>query len=213
MKMCVFSGTFNPIHNGHLYMAEYALEKFGFSKILFIPAFKPPFKESVPELTEHRFNMVKLAIENNPQFEISDIEYRLGGKSYTYRTICELYKEYEIDGKISFIIGTDAFETLDKWYESEKLRKLVDFIVFVRKNDFDIKKYDKMKEKGYLNRLFATERVNSRWSRIHSNCKCECGLSCEQRETVKQLFSGNGRNLGPTNLKMIFCKLLSYFKQ
>ena len=185
MKMCVFSGTFNPIHNGHLYMAEYALEKFGFSKILFIPAFKPPFKESVPELTEHRFNMVKLAIEDNPRFEISDIEYRLGGKSYTYRTICELYKEYRIDGKINFIIGTDAFETLDKWYESEKLRKLVDFIVFVRKNDFDIKKYDKMKEKGYCFR-FAQMQFNDISSteirkKIHDNLPLK-GLLPEKAE-------------------------------
>lgn len=185
MKMCVFSGTFNPIHNGHLYMAEYVLEKFGFSKILFIPAFKPPFKESVPELTEHRFNMVKLAIEDNPRFEISDIEYRLGGKSYTYRTICELYKEYEIDGKISFIIGTDAFETLDKWYESEKLRKLVEFIVFVRKNDFDIKKYDEMKEKGYCFK-FAQMQFNDISSteirkKIHDNLPLK-GLLPEKAE-------------------------------
>ena len=149
MKMCIFSGTFNPIHNGHLYIAEYILKNYGFSKILFIPAFNPPLKESNSEMAIHRFNMVKLAIEDNSGFDISDIEYRLGGKSYSYNTICELYKEFKVDGKINFILGTDAFETLDKWYESERLRKLVNFIVFVRKKDFDEAKYSDMKEKGY----------------------------------------------------------------
>ncbi len=149
MKMCIFSGTFNPIHNGHIYIAEYILRNFDFSKILFIPALNPPLKESNPKMAVHRFKMVELAIASNPKFEISDVEYRMRGKSYSYNTICELYKEYKVDGKINFILGTDAFETLDNWYESEKLRKLLNFIVFVRKNDFDENKYSNMKEKGY----------------------------------------------------------------
>ncbi len=149
MKLCIFPGTFNPIHNGHIYMAEYAAENFDIKKVLFIPAHVPPQKKNFPELTKHRFNMVKLAIQSNPCFEISDIEYKLKGKSYTYLTILELYKKYDIEDKINFIIGTDAFEKLDSWYESKKLRKLVNFIVFVRENDFYSQKYDKMKEKGY----------------------------------------------------------------
>ncbi len=149
MELCIFSGTFNPIHNGHLYMAEYVIKNFGISKILFIPAFVPPFKNTAPELAKHRYKMVELAIKNNPDFEISDIEFRHSGKSYTYLTIKELYERYKIDGKINFIIGTDAFESLDKWYKSEELRKMIRFIVFVRKNDFDSSKYDIMKTKGY----------------------------------------------------------------
>lgn len=149
MELCIFSGTFNPIHNGHLYMAEYVIKNFGISKILFIPAFVPPFKNTAPELAEHRYKMVELAIKNNPNFEISDIEFRHSGKSYTYLTIKELYEQYKIDGKINFIIGTDAFESLDRWYKSEELRKIIRFIVFVRKNDFDSSKYDIMKTNGY----------------------------------------------------------------
>lgn len=72
MKLCIFAGTFNPIHRAHLKMAELALEEYGFDKILFIPAYNPPHKDV--ELSEHRYNMVKLAIQNNPKFEISDIE-------------------------------------------------------------------------------------------------------------------------------------------
>ncbi len=130
-------------------MAEYIVKNFDVEKLIFIPAKNPPQKDSTPELAHHRYEMVKLAIEDNSQFEISDIEYKREGKSYTYLTIQELYKEYKINGKINFVIGTDAFENLDSWYESEKLRELVEFIVFVRKDDFDENKYKKMRQKGY----------------------------------------------------------------
>lgn len=149
MKLCILSGTFNPIHNGHILMAEFLLKTQEVEKIIFIPAFNPPQKSTEPELALHRLKMTELATASNPAFEVSDIEYKLGGKSYSYLTILELYKKYKIDGKIKFVIGTDAFENLDSWYESEKLRKIVDFVVFVRKNDFNEKKYEKMKEKGY----------------------------------------------------------------
>ena len=83
MKLCIFSGTFNPIHKAHIKMAEYVLENFGFDKIIFIPAYKPPHKDYAPEMCQHRYNMVKLAIQYNPHFEISDIEYKNEGKSYS----------------------------------------------------------------------------------------------------------------------------------
>lgn len=133
MKLCIFAGTFNPIHKAHIKMAQIALDKYKFDKILFIPAYKPPHK--LVDLAEHRYNMVKLAIKDYPKFEISDMEYKRKGKSYTYLTIQELYKNYEIDGKISFIIGKDAYERIDTWYEAEKLKNLTDFIVFDRVPD------------------------------------------------------------------------------
>lgn len=145
--MCVFAGTFNPIHNAHLKLAEYVLEKFGFEKILFIPSCIPPHKNCDKNLCTHRLNMVKLAVEKNPRFEVSDIEYKLDGKSYTYLTIVELYKRYKIDGKINFIIGTDAFEKIESWYETEKLKNILDFIVFLRENNSV--NLDYLKEKGY----------------------------------------------------------------
>ena len=75
MKLCVFQGTFNPIHKAHLLMAEFILKNYEFDKILFIPAFKPPHKDYDEKLTPHRLEMVKLAIQNNMHFEVSDIEY------------------------------------------------------------------------------------------------------------------------------------------
>ena len=128
-------------------MAEYVLEHFDFDKIIFIPAYKPPHKDYTLDMCTHRYNMVKLAIKNNPHFAISDIEYKKEGKSYSYLTALELNKQYKIDEKINFIIGTDAFEKIESWYETDKFKKLVDFIVFVRENEKV--NLDHLKEKGY----------------------------------------------------------------
>ena len=149
MKLCVFQGTFNPIHNAHLDMAEFVLQNYGFEKIIFIPAAAPPHKDFDVNFAIHRLNMVKLAVENNPHFEVSDIEFHLQGKSYSYLTALELYKKYNIEGKINFIIGTDAFEKIESWYHSEDFKKIVDFIVFVRENNFTPERFQYLKDKGY----------------------------------------------------------------
>ena len=162
MKLCLFAGTFNPIHKAHLAMAEYALDNLGFDRILFIPAYKPPHKSYDDNMSMHRLEMVKLATQNNSKFEVSDIEFKREGKSYTYLTVLEILKNlYDYKSpkqvrddrlltnleKISFIIGTDAFEKIETWYETDKLKKLIDFIVFVRENE--TVNLDYLKEKGY----------------------------------------------------------------
>ncbi len=123
------------------------MEKYDFDKILFIPAYHPPHKTYEENMSLHRLKMVELAIKEYPKFQLSDIEYKREGKSYTYLTICELYRQYKIDGKIKFIIGTDAFKKIETWYETDKLKKLVDFIVFVRENE-DVN-LENLKDKGY----------------------------------------------------------------
>ncbi|MBP3821324.1 nicotinate (nicotinamide) nucleotide adenylyltransferase [bacterium] len=149
MKLCVFQGTFNPIHNAHLRVVDFVLGKYDFDKILIIPAYQPPHKNFNPEMSFHRLEMVKLAFEGINKVEVSDIEYKREDKSYTYLTICELYKKYNIDGKINFIIGTDAFDFIESWYKADKLKELVKFIIFKRENNFQDLKYDKLKQQGY----------------------------------------------------------------
>ena len=149
MKLCVFQGTFNPIHKAHIKMAEYVAEHYNFDKIIFIPAYKPPHKDYDDKMSLHRYNMVKLAIKNNPAFDISDIEYKSEEKSYSYLTIKKLYEIYPVEGKIKFIIGSDAFERIESWYETDKLKEIVDFLVFIRENSFNKKKFNHLKAKGY----------------------------------------------------------------
>ena len=133
MSICVFPGTFNPIHEGHIKMAEYALDKYGFEKIIFVPSYLPPHKIVDKNLSSHRYNMVKLAIKSNPRFEISDIEYLSETKSYSLLTVKKIIEQYEISSRLNFIIGTDAFAKIDTWYQAEELKKLVHFLVFPRR--------------------------------------------------------------------------------
>ncbi len=143
MNICIFPGTFNPIHEAHLKMAEFALANYGFDKVIFIPAYIPPHKELSKNLAKHRFNMVKLATAHNPKFEVSDVEYKKDGKSYSLITVKEIIKLYNVDGKLNFLIGTDAFDKINSWYKADELKELVHFIVFPRginienKDDWD----------------------------------------------------------------------------
>lgn len=126
------------------------MRTFGFEKVIFIPSCLPPHKCSL--LPEHRLEMVRLAIQNQPKFEVSEVEFELAKtneKSYTYLTILELKKRFGCEEKFNFIIGTDAFEKIESWYEADKLKKMVKFIVSRREDDCDISRFDYLREKGY----------------------------------------------------------------
>lgn len=148
MKLCVYCGTFNPIHNAHIEVAKFIKEQYNFDLILFIPAYKPPHKDT--ELSDHRFNMVNLAVKEIEGFKVSDIEYQSEENSYTYNTLTKLYKIYpEIEGKINFIIGTDAFREIKSWYNADGLKKMVKFLVFEREENFEKSGLDYLSEDGF----------------------------------------------------------------
>lgn len=151
MKICLYQGTFNPPHLGHLQAANFVCKACNFDKILFIPAAIPPHKilQENKEAALHRFNMTKLLISGYKNFEISDIEFRRKTPSYTFVTIKELYKEMNLKQKPYFIIGDDAFLKIETWYHSEELKHLVNFIVLPRGNDFDKESFDKISANGY----------------------------------------------------------------
>lgn len=145
MSICVFAGTFNPIHEGHLKMAEFALQHYNFDKIIFIPSYIPPHKEIDKDLANHRYKMVELATAHNPKFVISDVEYNSEGKSYSLITVKKIIEQYGLKGRLNFIIGTDAFKKIETWYHADELKSLVHFIVFPRRGDdldFDLSGWD-----------------------------------------------------------------------
>lgn len=149
MTICIFPGTFNPIHNAHVKMAEFALENYDFEKIIFIPAYLPPHKDLDSSLAQHRLNMVKLAVSKNPKFEVSDIEYKREAPSYSVITVKKIIEQYSIEGRLNFIMGTDSFVNLNKWYAPEELKKLVHFIVFPRRGDGDEEIYSQFRKDGW----------------------------------------------------------------
>lgn len=131
MKVGIFGGTFNPIHYGHLRAAEEVKERLAFDKILFIPSGRPPLKTEELIDVIHRYKMTGLAIGNNRFFELSDIECRQPGKSYTVKTVKEL-KEINPGIEFSFILGIDAFLDIINWWNSERLITLTNFVIISR---------------------------------------------------------------------------------
>ena len=134
MNVCLFCGTFNPIHNAHLRAAEYVSDTFGYDKIIFIPTNNAPHKDVLGCMPENRLEMVKLAIAENKKFEVSDIEFQTDEKSYTYNTIIRLNEIYGNKEKWPFIIGTDAFCNINSWYRANELKNMLKFVVLTRDN-------------------------------------------------------------------------------
>lgn len=132
MKIGILGGTFNPIHVGHLILAEEAREKLLLDKIIFVPAATPPHKD-ISDIAEaqNRFAMLKLASRGNRHFCVSDIEIKREGRSYTIDTIREFKKLYPND-ELYFIIGSDLLKYLDEWKDLGEIIKMVKFIAATR---------------------------------------------------------------------------------
>ena len=132
MKIGILGGTFNPIHIGHLILAEEAREKLSLDKIIFVPAFLPPHKDNsdIAPATR-RYTMVKIATKGNKYFTVSDVEIKRDGRSYTIDTIREFNKLYPND-ELYFIIGSDLLNYLAEWKDLNEIIKIVKFIAAVR---------------------------------------------------------------------------------
>lgn len=132
MKIGILGGTFNPIHNAHLRVAETVLDRLELDRVVFIPAATPPHKELDAEISfEHRRNMVELAISDNPHFAVSDIEQQRGGRSYTVDTLRELRRSSP-DDEFFFIIGSDSFLEIASWFTVAEIFGLANIVVVER---------------------------------------------------------------------------------
>ncbi|OGX26841.1 MAG: nicotinate (nicotinamide) nucleotide adenylyltransferase [Omnitrophica WOR_2 bacterium RIFCSPHIGHO2_01_FULL_48_9] len=132
-RIGLLGGTFNPIHIGHLTMAQVAMERMNLDKIIFIPSCIPPHKK-IKNLAaaRHRYNMVRLALQGNPDFAVSNFEIQKAGKSYSIDTVRYFRKKYPRGTKLFFIIGADALAGLRDWKNIDQLLKLVTFVVVNR---------------------------------------------------------------------------------
>ncbi len=129
--ICLFGGSFDPIHLGHIIPLIDIKDFLPVKKIIFIPAKVSPFKEGkVIAEPEHRINMIRISIEGNDYFDVSDFEIKKGGISYTIDTI-RYYKDIYDD--LGFIIGEDNLKDFKKWKEWENILKICKVIVIKRK--------------------------------------------------------------------------------
>lgn len=134
MNIGVFGGAFNPVHNGHMNLAEIYYRALKLDKLIFIPTAKPPHKTDEYLISgEDRVNMLQLACEGKP-YEISTLEFERDGKSYTYDTLLELKKLYR-DDELFLIIGADQFLSFDKWYRYKDILSMAVLCTSARKNE------------------------------------------------------------------------------
>ena len=130
----LFGGTFNPPHLGHIELAQRVSEKLNISEVVLLPVGNPPHKkgQNIPS-TQHRVNMLKLAVEDKNKFEISLIEVNRKGYTYTIDTLRELLKVYNNVGNLYYLIGADTLEQLTTWKDYQKVFLLCKFVVVLRK--------------------------------------------------------------------------------
>lgn len=129
----IMGGTFDPIHLGHLFIAETALHHLNLDKVIFIPTGNPPHKNNKDiTIAHHRLIMTAVAINNNPRFELSNIEVMRKGQSYTVDTIKQLIAQYGENQEIYFITGTDAFMEMETWKNCAYLFKTMKTVVATR---------------------------------------------------------------------------------
>lgn len=133
MKIGLLGGTFNPIHMGHLILAEECWYKLGLDKVVFIPAFIPPHKDVEGGVSPaDRLNMVRLALEGEKRFEISTYELDKGGTSYTVETLTHFRGVYGGTAHLFFITGADSAESLSMWKDPDEILSLATFVIATR---------------------------------------------------------------------------------
>ncbi|QLE09788.1 nicotinate-nucleotide adenylyltransferase [Pseudoalteromonas sp. MEBiC 03485] len=129
--IAIFGGTFDPIHLGHINMAQQCVQQCQLDTLYFMPCAIPAHKAKPGISDEHRINMLKLAIENNPHFAIDYRELNREGASYSLLSLKELRAENP-SSPIMFLIGMDSFNSLDKWFKWQEIVELCHIVVYQR---------------------------------------------------------------------------------
>ena len=134
MKICLFGGTFDPPHVGHLIIGEMVKESENFDRIIFIPAFIPPHKEtSSLSPIEDRWEMLRLVLNQDENFELSDVEIKRGGLSYAIETIRELKSRHDLKkDRVYFLMGSDSLLEFHIWKDYEAILNECQVLVAVR---------------------------------------------------------------------------------
>ena len=138
MRIAIYGGSFNPMHIGHEKIVNYVLNNLNMDKIIIIPVGIPSHRENNLEQSDTRLKICKEIFKGNKKIEVSDIEIKSEGKSYTYDTLLKLIDLYGENNEFFEIIGEDSLKSLKTWKNYEELLKICKFIVFRRKDDKNI---------------------------------------------------------------------------
>lgn len=131
----LFGGSFDPIHFGHLILAREAMEKLALDRVVFIPAAISPHKlDAPPSSADARLEMVRVAVEDEPRFEVDDCEFRRDGPSFSVDTVRSI-RERNPDDELFYFIGDDNLAKLHTWQDFDALNEMVRFVVLARNGE------------------------------------------------------------------------------
>lgn len=128
-RLAIFGGTFDPVHWGHLVVAQTALDQVPLEQVIWVPSQNPPHKQAA--LFEHRLEMVQRAIADNPEFTVSLVEKSRSTPSYAIDTLIDLSADYP-NTHWYWIVGLDTFQTLPRWYRGQQLAQMCDWLIAPR---------------------------------------------------------------------------------
>ena len=132
-RIGILGGTFDPVHRGHLEIARIAMDEAALERVIFIPAGQPRLKSGDPSASpEERLEMLRLAVNGAPRFDVSDIELRRTGPTLTVETLRELRDELGHGVELCFILGLDALARFDQWVEPERVTELARLLAVSR---------------------------------------------------------------------------------
>ncbi len=137
MRIGIFGGSFNPIHNGHLITASFVFDSFELDTLHLVVAMTPPHKEDLQE-AEHRLEMTRLAVSGDSRFHVSDTEFREGQSPYTV-DLLRTYRQDFPDDELFLIIGADSLNNITTWHKWQNLNRLADRVIVLGRPEHDIK--------------------------------------------------------------------------
>ena len=141
MRTVILGGTFNPIHYGHLYLAEAVRAEFRYDIVVFVPAYIPVHKQVDADVSpQQRLNMLRLATQTYQCFVVDDCEIQRGVPSYSIETIAEISVRYKLRENPGFIIGDDLVENFASWKKADQLSRRTDLII-AHRHDREIKQF------------------------------------------------------------------------
>ena len=182
MKLAILGGSFNPIHIGHLFLADTVLSTLDYDRIIFVPAFQSPLKIPLDGASSlDRMDMLAASIAGNPRMSLDNCEIRRKGVSYTVDTLKDIIARYEPEGKPGLILGNDLVSSFERWQSHQEIAELADFIVAKRTSS------DEAQNFPYPCKILTNEIID---------------ISSHQiREKINQ--NGNWRYLVPSGARLI----------
>ncbi len=174
-KTGIFGGAFNPVHNGHVRLAEEAVKQLKLKKLLIIPTFDSPHKDTKLAPFEDRMEMCRLAFSHIEGAEVCDIERRLGGKSFTINTVRALRNELP-DAQFYLLIGGDMLFYFDQWYKYESLLKETKVCAVARDDDSLVDMMEFANEMGRI-KVLPTQAVEISSTEIREKLKSSADIS------------------------------------